>query len=128
MQNKRQVLLRPQRQSGRVDNLRFHLYLLSWEEDGGLRQLILSGKEGFVKLLEPYFLYSGVGFPAWLDVRREGRGTVFILLHRSITGKLVLVPCPAGSAHVPVLPAAASSLPPDTSGAEAPCLHEALSD
>lgn len=34
MQNDRQVLLRPQRQSGHVDNLYFHLHILNWEEDG----------------------------------------------------------------------------------------------
>lgn len=67
MQNERQVLLRPQRQSGHADNLCFHLYILNWEEDGSEGQLVKVENQDFLNywncifVLQSKIPYLGCG-------------------------------------------------------------------
>lgn len=106
MQNKRQVLLRPQRQSGHVDNLRFFTCIFwvgkkiaangSWFKVG---KKDLSDYWNCIFVLQCRISYL-VGC-----VEGGGRETIFILLHGSIIQKLVFVLHLTRRIHVPVLPA-----------------------
>lgn len=107
MQNERQVLLRPQRQSGHIDNL----FSLAYFELGRRWQLMAAGlkwKRRISWITGTLFLYSRAGFPTW-DVQRGE--TIF---HGSIIHKPVFILHLTCTPHIPVLPATPCSLSTET--------------
>lgn len=107
MQNERQVLLRPERQSGHIDNL----FSLAYFELGRRWQLMAAGlkwQRRISWITGTLFLYSRAGFPTW-DVQRGE--TIF---HGSIIQKPVFILHLTCTPHIPVLPATPCSLSTET--------------